>query len=61
MDLYTTLDQSDRAVDVCLEYRRYLGVEWLPHPTEEQANGEYKRIWSQLGSREIEELIELQL
>ena len=33
VDLYTTLDRSDRAVEVCLEYLRHLGVEWSPHPT----------------------------
>ena len=61
VDLYTTLDQSDRAVDVCLDYLRHLGVEWSPHPTEEEGRREYERIWSQLGSRAIEELIELPL
>ena len=56
MDLYTTLDQSDRAVAVCLDYLRHLGIEWSPHPTEEEARREYERIWSLLGSRAIEEL-----
>ena len=28
VDVHTTLDQSDRAVDVCLDYLRHLGVEW---------------------------------
>jgi hypothetical protein len=60
-DLYTALDQSDRAVAVCLEYLRQLGVEWSAHPTEEEARREYERIWSQLGSRAIEQLIELRL
>src|SRR6516162_1313200 len=61
VDVYTTLDQSDLAIGVCLEYLRHLGVEWSPHPTEEEARHEYERIWSQLGSRAIEELIELPL
>ncbi len=61
VDLYTTLDQSDRAVAVCLDYLRSMGVEWPPHPTEEEGRREYERIWSQLGSRAIEELIELPL
>jgi len=61
VDLYTTLNQSDRAVDVCVEYLRHLGVEWSPHPTEEEARREYERIWMKLGSRAIEELIELPL
>ena len=33
-----------------------LGIDWSPHPTEEEARREYERIWSQLGSRTIEEL-----
>ena len=61
VDLYTTLDRSDRAVDVCLDYLRHLGVDWSPHPTEEEVRREYERIWSQLGSRAIEELIDLPL
>jgi PAS domain S-box-containing protein len=61
VDLYTTLDQSDRAVAVCLAYLRHLGVEWSPHPTDEEVRREYERIWSQLGTRAIEELIDLPL
>ena len=61
VDLYTTLDQSSRAIAVGLDYLRHLGIDWSPHPTEEEARGEYARIWSQLGSRTIEALIELPL
>ena len=56
VDLYTTLNRSERAVAVSLDYLRYLGVEWSPHPTEEEAREEYERIWIQLGKRSIEEL-----
>ena len=61
MDVCTTLDQSGRAVAVCLDYLRHLGIEWSPHPTEEEVRREYERIWSLLGSRTIEELIDLPL
>ena len=61
VDLYTTLDRSDGAVGVCLAYLRHLGVEWSAHPTDEEVRREYERIWSQLGSRAIEELIDLPL
>ncbi|MEA2849684.1 MAG: hypothetical protein QOG78_4965, partial [Rhodospirillaceae bacterium] len=61
MDLYTTLDQSSRAIAVSLDCLRHLGIDWSPHPTEEEARREYDRIWSQLGSRPIESLIELPL
>jgi len=56
-----TIDQSDRAVAVGLDYLRHLGIDWSPQPTEEEGRREYERIWSQLGSRTIEELSELPL
>ncbi len=61
VDLYSALDQSDRAVGVCLDYLRHLGLECSPHPTGEEVEREYQRIWAQLGSRTIEQLIELPL
>jgi predicted ATPase len=61
VDVYTTLNQSDRAVAVCLDYLRKMGLEWSPHPTAEEARREYERIWSKLGSRAIEDLMELPL
>jgi PAS domain S-box-containing protein len=61
MDVYTTLDQSGRAVAVCLDYLRQVGIEWSPHPKEEDVRREYERIWSLLGSVAIEELINLPL
>src|SRR6185312_9583072 len=54
-------DQADRGVASCLDYLGHLGIEWSPHPTDEEARYEYERIWSQLGSRTIEELIDLPL
>ena len=61
VDLYTTLDRSSRAIAVGLDYLRHLGIDWSPHPTEEEARREYERVWSQLGSRSIEALSELPL
>jgi PAS domain S-box-containing protein len=61
VDLYTTLDRSDRAVAVCLQYLRHLGVEWSPHPAEQEVQREYARIWQQLEGREIEDLVSLPL
>ena len=60
-EVYTTLDRSDRAVEVCLDYLRHLGIEWSPHPTQEEVRREYERTWALLGRREIEELIDLPL
>ena len=61
IDLYTTLNRSDLAVEVALSYLRHLGGEWEPHPPEEAVRREYDRTWSLLGGREIEELIDLPL
>ena len=59
LDLYTTLDQSDRGIEVCLAYLRRVGIEWSPHPTKDKVREEYERIWRQLGSRPIEDIIDL--
>ena len=48
-ELYTTLDQSDRAVEAGLEYLRHVGVDWSPHPTKDDVRQEYKRIWRSSG------------
>jgi PAS domain S-box-containing protein len=61
IDLYMTLDQSGRAVAAGLEYLRQVGGKWRPHPSEEEALREYRRIWSALGDRTVEELIDLPL
>ena len=61
VDLYVTLDQVDRAIAVGLDYLRNLGFEWSAHPSEEEVRREYDRIWSQLRTREIEDLIDLPL
>src|SRR5215472_1605841 len=61
MDVYLVLDQSGRAVDVCLAYLRHVGIEWSPHPNDEEVRREYERIGTRLGGRTIEALIELPL
>jgi PAS domain S-box-containing protein len=61
IDLYTSLNESNRAVAVSLDYLRYLGVEWSSHPTEEEARQEYQQIWARLGTRTVEEIIGLPL
>ena len=61
VDLYTMLGASDRSVAVGLECLRHAGIDWAAHPTELEARREYERIWSQLGSRAIEDLIDLPL
>ena len=61
VDLYTNLDQLARAVALGIDYLRDLGISSSPHPTDEDVRREYERIWSQLGDRSIEELVDLPL
>jgi PAS domain S-box-containing protein len=57
IDLYLVLNQSSRAVAVGLDYLRYLGIGWSPHPTDEEARRAYDRTWLELDRRATEELI----
>jgi PAS domain S-box-containing protein len=61
VDVYTTLGQMARAITVGLDYLRLVGIEWVEHPTDEEARREYERIWSHPGSRTSEDLIRLPL
>ncbi|BCG01587.1 signal transduction histidine kinase (plasmid) [Paraburkholderia sp. PGU19] len=60
-DVCSTLDQSGRAVAVCLDYLRHVGIEWSPHPQDDEVRSEYERIGVLLGDRAIEALIDLPL
>jgi PAS domain S-box-containing protein len=59
LDVCTTMDQSGRAVAVCLDYLRHVGIEWSPHPDDGDVRREYERIGTLLGGRNIEDLIDL--
>src|SRR6202140_1344936 len=61
LELYTTLDRSDRGVELCLEYLQRIGIQWSPHPTKEEVRTEYDEIWRRIDSRSIEELADLPL
>ncbi len=61
LTLYTTLDRSELAIEVFLDYLRRSGTDWSHHPTREDVLGEYDRIWSMLGNRQIEDLADLPL
>ena len=61
LTLYTTLDRSDRAIEVFLNYLRRNGTDWSQHPTREDVLHEYNRVWSLLGNRQIEDLVDLPL
>src|SRR5262249_10303712 len=57
----TELLQLDRAVAVALDYLRHVGIEFSPHPTEDEVQREYQQIWSQLGRRSVEHVAKLPL
>jgi predicted ATPase len=59
--LCMTQNRFDRAVEVCLDYLRQVGVEWSLHPTKDDVGREYMKIWQQIGARAIEQLVDLPL
>jgi PAS domain S-box-containing protein len=61
LTLYTALDRVDRCVEICLEYLQRGGTNWSTHPTRDEIQREYDRIWSLLGDRQIEDLLDLPL
>ena len=61
VDLYAMLGVGERAVPVALECLRQAGIDWPPHPGEEATGREYQRIWSLLGDRTIEDVVDLPL
>jgi PAS domain S-box-containing protein len=54
-----TRDQNGRAVAIALDCLRHVGIDWSPHPTEQEARQQYDRMWLLLRGREVEELIDL--
>src|SRR5262249_20727757 len=61
LTLYTTLDQCGQSVDVFLDWLRRDGTAWSNRPTRADVMREYERIWTLLGDRKIEDLIDLPL
>jgi len=58
-DIYLMLGQSEEAVTVSLAFLRRTGVAWQPRPDEATVRREYERIWSLVGDRRIESLIDM--
>src|SRR5882672_6468676 len=62
LNLYTTLDHSDSAVEVGLDYlRRVDDGRWPLHPTAEDVRQAYDRLLQRLGSGSSESLVDLPL
>src|SRR5207253_3630690 len=58
LTLYTALDRLDQGIEICLDYLRRDGMDWSAHPASDEVQREYDRIWSLLGSRQIENLVD---
>ncbi|MGE7139625.1 trifunctional serine/threonine-protein kinase/ATP-binding protein/sensor histidine kinase [Luteibacter sp. NPDC031894] len=61
LTLYTARSRGDLCVEVFLDYLRQSGTDWPSRPTREQVMREYDCIWTLLGQRRIEDLIDLPL
>ena len=61
VNLYTTLDRSDKAVEVGRDYLRRVDARWPQHATAEDVQQEYGRLRRRLGSGSIEGLLDLPL
>jgi PAS domain S-box-containing protein len=61
MALYAARNQADRAISVCLEYLRGVGIDWSPHPDDQTVREEFERVWQKLGSRTFEDLLDAPL
>ena len=61
MGVHITLDRSDLALDVCLDYLRDLGIDWSRHPSDHEVEAEFEALFSRLAGRPIVDLVELPL
>jgi PAS domain S-box-containing protein len=55
--VYTGLVQQDQAIRTGLEFLKHAGIEWSPHPTDEDVWNEYQRFRRLLDIQPIEKLI----
>jgi PAS domain S-box-containing protein len=56
--LYLALDQGDRAIRSVIEYLGKVGIEWSPHPSDDELKAEYERIQRRLAGHTIEALVD---
>ncbi|WP_439408640.1 AAA family ATPase [Bradyrhizobium sp. DASA03076] len=53
------MEPSDRNVETALDYLRRVGIDWSAHPTPDEVQREYQRMWQAIGDRPIEALLDL--
>ncbi len=58
IDLYMTMGQGSRAVDVGIAFLGGLGIELSTHPTDAEARREYEDVRSLIGNRTVDELLD---
>src|SRR5258708_1447662 len=61
IDLHVMKSENPKGVESALECLRLFGIEMPAHPTREQVDAEYEKVWTSLGGRPIESLIDLPL
>ena len=59
IDLHVMKSENVKGVESALECLRLFGIEIPAHPTPEQVDAEYEKVWTNLGERSIESLIDL--
>ncbi|MDP3844475.1 MAG: EAL domain-containing protein [Oxalobacteraceae bacterium] len=61
IDTLTTAGKDDMAIERACECLRMFGIDISPHPRAAEVEQAYQDVWSKIGQRSIEELIDLPL
>jgi PAS domain S-box-containing protein len=61
IDLHVLKSENPKGVESALECLRLFGIGMSAHPTREEVDAEYEKVWRNLGDRPIESLVDLPL
>jgi PAS domain S-box-containing protein len=61
LDLYIVFARPERAIGDGLKFLLKVGIDLSQHPTDQEVREAYEQIWQRLGTRRIEDLIDLPL
>ncbi len=61
INLHVMKSEIPKGVESALECLRLFGIDMPAHPTREQVDAEFEKVWTNLGDRSIESLIDLPL
>ncbi|CCE06221.1 PAS sensor protein (modular protein) [Bradyrhizobium sp. STM 3843] len=53
------MEPNDRQIEIALAYLKRVGISWSTHPSPEEVQQEYERMWQEIGARPIEALLNL--